>query len=95
MDQDIEENERIRKLFGFGRAGEPVPTVDPEDVKAIWGLSSEFERKNPGQAGRSRHRNFQRRVLTGSEHPGDYLPHTDDVGGATRLSGSLGTLDQR
>jgi hypothetical protein len=32
MDQDMEEQEqeRIRKLFGFGRAGESVSTVDPK-----------------------------------------------------------------
>ena len=46
MDQDMEEQEqeRIRKLFGFGRAGEEVDTVDPKDVKAIWILSSDYEK---------------------------------------------------
>jgi hypothetical protein len=53
MDQDMEEQEqeRIRKLFGFGRAGEPVSTVDPKDVKAVWELSSDFEREHPGTPG--------------------------------------------
>jgi len=51
MDQDMEEHERIRKLFGFGGAGEPVPTVDPEDVKAVWELFSDFEREHPGRPG--------------------------------------------
>jgi hypothetical protein len=53
MDQDMEEQEkeRIRKLFGFGRAGEPVSTVDPKDVKAIWILSSDYEKEHPGKSG--------------------------------------------
>ena len=29
----MEEHERLRKLFGYGVAGEPVPAVDPEEVK--------------------------------------------------------------
>jgi hypothetical protein len=55
MDQDMEEQEqeqeRIRKLFGFGRAGEPVSTVDPKDVKAIWILSTDYEKEHPGKSG--------------------------------------------
>ena len=51
MDQDMEEQERLRVLFGFGRAGEPVSTVDPKDVKAVWELSIDFEREHPGRPG--------------------------------------------
>ena len=53
MDQDMEEQEqeRVRKLFGFGRAGEPVSTVDPKDVKAVWERSVSLkERIRVGQA---------------------------------------------
>jgi hypothetical protein len=45
MDPDIEEQERLRELFGFGRAGEPVPQVDPSDLKAFWTLYEES--RNP------------------------------------------------
>ena len=34
-------------LFG-GEAGEPVPQVDPEDVKAAWGVGGDMERSHPG-----------------------------------------------
>jgi hypothetical protein len=50
-DQDMEEQERLRQLFGFGCAGEAVSTVDPKDVKAVWELSSDFEREHPGRPG--------------------------------------------
>jgi len=39
MDHDMEEQERLRELFGFGRAGEPVPQVDPSDMRALWDLA--------------------------------------------------------
>src|SRR5882724_12252595 len=48
MDPDIEEQERLRQLFGFGRAGEPVPQVDPEDVKAVWELWQGVKKDHPG-----------------------------------------------
>ena len=41
MDPDMEEQERLRELFGYGRAGEPVPQVDPADLKALWALGEE------------------------------------------------------
>ena len=94
-DMEEQKQQRIRKLFGFGRPGEAVPTVDPEDVKAVWECSSEFERENPGRQRAVGIEIFKRACSPGAKHPGDYLPHTDDVGGATRLSGSLDTLDQR
>ena len=50
MDQDMEENERIRKLFGYGVAGEPVPQVDPSDLKALWALGEE-SRKTHSEGG--------------------------------------------
>src|SRR5581483_7529130 len=33
--------------FG-GEAGEPVPEVDPDDVKAIWQIGAEMEARHPG-----------------------------------------------
>lgn len=47
MDPDMEEQERIREMFGLGRAGEPVPVVDPEDVKAVWEIGQESVKENP------------------------------------------------
>ena len=40
MDQDMEEQERLRELFGFGRAGEPVPQVDPSDMLPFFVFAS-------------------------------------------------------
>jgi hypothetical protein len=34
-----------------GEAGEPVPKVDPEDVKAAWEVGREIERRHPPDAG--------------------------------------------
>jgi hypothetical protein len=51
MEQGREDAERMREMFGFGRAGEPVSTVDPKDAKAVWKLSREFEREHPGRPG--------------------------------------------
>jgi hypothetical protein len=48
MDRDTEERERIREMFGLGRAGEPVPQVDPEDIKAVWKLDQEVKKDHPG-----------------------------------------------
>jgi len=36
--------------FG-GEAGEPVPQVDPEDVKAAWKVGRDIERRHPGGPG--------------------------------------------
>jgi len=47
MDQDMEEQERLRELFGFGRAGEPVPQVDPSDMKALWALGEDSRKRHP------------------------------------------------
>jgi hypothetical protein len=41
MDLDAQEQERLREMFGFGRAGEQVPDVDPADVKALWEVGEE------------------------------------------------------
>lgn len=49
MDQDAQEKERIREMFGFGRAGEPVPQVDAEDVKAVWEIGQKTVKENPGK----------------------------------------------
>lgn len=35
-------------LFG-GKPGEPVPQVDPEDVKAAWELGRNVQKRHPGQ----------------------------------------------
>jgi hypothetical protein len=47
MGPDMEEQERLRELFGYGRAGEPVPQVDPSDLKALWTLYEESRKRNP------------------------------------------------
>jgi hypothetical protein len=47
MDSDAQEHERIRELFGFGPAGEPVPQVDSEDVKAVWEIGQATIKENP------------------------------------------------
>lgn len=36
--------------FG-GNPGEPVPEVDPEDIKTCWEMAREAETRNPGQVG--------------------------------------------
>lgn len=38
----------MERVFG-GKPGEPVPAVDPEDVKAVWSIGREVERTHPGQ----------------------------------------------
>jgi hypothetical protein len=45
--QDKEEHERLRKLFGFGHAGDAVPIVDPEDVKVVWEIDQESVKGHP------------------------------------------------
>lgn len=47
MDPDMEEQERLSELFGYGRAGEPVPQVDPSDLKALWALGEETGKTHP------------------------------------------------
>src|SRR5689334_11698097 len=47
MDLDLAEQERLREMFGFGRPGEPVPVVDPEDAKAVWEVGQECAKTNP------------------------------------------------
>lgn len=47
MDPDSEEQERLRELFGYGRAGEPVPQVDPSDMKALWSLWEDSRKTHP------------------------------------------------
>ena len=48
MDADMAEQERMRKLFGYGRAGEPVPQVDAADIKAVLEIGQDMERRHPG-----------------------------------------------
>jgi hypothetical protein len=48
MDSDMEEQERLRELFGYGRAGEPVPEVDAADIKAVLEIGQDMERRHPG-----------------------------------------------
>jgi hypothetical protein len=47
MDEDTMEHERIREMFGLGRAGEPVPEVDPADVKAVWEVGLDSAKHHP------------------------------------------------
>ena len=46
-EQDRAEEERLIELFGYGRAGEPVPEVDPSDLKALWALGEESRKTHP------------------------------------------------
>jgi hypothetical protein len=39
--------EPVPPSFG-GKPGEPVPQVDPQDVKTLWEMSQETERRHPG-----------------------------------------------
>jgi hypothetical protein len=48
MDPDMEEQERLRELFGYGRAREPVPQVDAADIKAVLEIGQDMERRHPG-----------------------------------------------
>jgi hypothetical protein len=45
---DIAEQQRLMELFGYGRAGEPVPVVDPEDVRAVWEITQESGKGHQG-----------------------------------------------
>jgi hypothetical protein len=47
MEPDTQEHERLRKLFGHGRAGEPVPEANPADVKAVWEIGQESVKHHP------------------------------------------------
>ena|ERR1700680_3993264 len=47
MDADTREQERLRQLFGFGRAGEQVPQVDLADMRALWDLAEDSRRTHP------------------------------------------------
>jgi hypothetical protein len=44
---DNAEQQRLMDLFGYGRAGEPVPVVDPEDVKVVWEIGQESVKDHP------------------------------------------------
>jgi hypothetical protein len=48
MDPDLEQ---LRELFGYGRAGDPVPQVDPSDMKALWKLGEDVRKSNPDAGG--------------------------------------------
>src|ERR1700693_4732467 len=45
----MDETEAVAKLHAIvsGAPGEPVPQVDPEDVKAVWKLGQEVKRDHP------------------------------------------------
>ena len=46
----MEDAEAIAKAHAMvsGSPGEPVPQVDPEDVKAVWKLGEEVKKDHPG-----------------------------------------------
>jgi hypothetical protein len=44
---DNAEQQRLMELFGYGRAGEPVPAVDPEDVTVVWEIGQESVKGHP------------------------------------------------
>ena len=39
--------EEVTALFG-GKLGEPVPQVDPDDLKAVWEINHEVQASHPG-----------------------------------------------
>lgn len=47
MDPDTGEEERLRALFGYGRPGEPVPQVDPADMRTLWNAAEDIKQKHP------------------------------------------------
>jgi hypothetical protein len=47
MDPSAEEQEPFPELFGFGRPGDPVPEVDPSDMKALWTFGDEVIKDYP------------------------------------------------
>jgi hypothetical protein len=47
MDPYTQQHERLRKLFGHGCAGEPVPRVDPADMRALWDFAEDSRRTHP------------------------------------------------
>src|SRR2546430_5589606 len=40
--------EEVTALFG-GKPGEPVPQVDPDDLKAVWEINHEVQTSHPGE----------------------------------------------
>ena len=40
--------EEVTALFG-GKPGEPVPQVDPDDLKAVWEINHEVHTSHPGE----------------------------------------------
>lgn len=45
--EDAEALAKLHAMVSDGR-GEPVPQVDPEDVKAVWKLGQEVKQDHPG-----------------------------------------------
>jgi hypothetical protein len=45
---DNAEQQRLMDLFGYGRAGERVPEVDPEDLRAVWEIGQETVKDHQG-----------------------------------------------
>jgi hypothetical protein len=50
MGPDTMEHERLRKLIGYGNAGEPVPQVAPADMKAILALAEDCNKRRQGES---------------------------------------------
>jgi len=48
MDEKLNRESREPPPFG-GRPGEPVPTVDPEDMKTVWQIMKDADARYPGK----------------------------------------------
>ena len=48
MDETLHRETREPRPFG-GKSGEPVPTVDPEDVKTVWQIKKDADARHPGE----------------------------------------------
>jgi hypothetical protein len=78
MDNQGQPNE----LWG-GAAGEPVPPVDPEDVKSVWELSQEVVKEHPGQQVAIGLHGFKARCKPGT-----------DISAVTYRAGMIGILQR-
>jgi hypothetical protein len=48
MDEKLNRESHEPPPFG-GKPGEPVPTVDPEDVKTVWQIMKDADARHPGK----------------------------------------------
>jgi hypothetical protein len=88
-----EEHERVRERFGCGRAGEPVPEVDPSDVKAVWASGQHVKKAHPEGNVAIGVGTFQSPLHARSKHHRNRVPGGDDWNASAyyaRISKSFG-----